>query len=56
MTHTNALLTDPYELTVMAGYLDQGKADDTATFDLYFRPHLSKPASLPHSRLFQEMF
>ena len=37
MTHTNALLTDLYELTMMAGYLDQGKADDTATFDLYFR-------------------
>ena len=36
-THTNALLTDFYELTMMAGYLDQGKADDTATFDLYFR-------------------
>ena len=37
MTHTSALLTDLYELTMMAGYLDQGKADDTATFDLYFR-------------------
>ena len=37
MTHTNALLTDLYELTMMAGYLDQGKADDTATFDMYFR-------------------
>ena len=37
MTHTNALLTDLYELTMMAGYLDQGKAGDTATFDLYFR-------------------
>ena len=37
MTHTNALLTDFYELTMMAGYLDQGKADDTATFDMYFR-------------------
>ena len=37
MTHTNALLTDLYELTMMAGYLVQGKADDTATFDLYFR-------------------
>ena len=37
MAHTSALLTDLYELTMMAGYLDQGKADDTATFDLYFR-------------------
>ena len=37
MTHTNALLTDLYELTMMAGYLDQGKAGDTAAFDLYFR-------------------
>ena len=37
MTYTNALLTDFYELTMMAGYLDQGKAEDTAAFDLYFR-------------------
>ena len=37
MTHTNALLTDLYELTMMAGYLDNGKDCDTATFDLYFR-------------------
>ena len=37
MTHTNALLTDFYELTMMAGYLEQGKAEDTATFDMYFR-------------------
>ena len=37
MIHTNALLTDFYELTMMAGYLDQGKVEDTATFDLYFR-------------------
>ena len=37
MTYTNALLTDLYELTMMAGYFDQGKAGDTATFDLYFR-------------------
>src|SRR5213596_192069 len=34
---TNALLTDLYELTMAAGYLEQGNADDTATFDLYFR-------------------
>jgi len=37
MTHTNALLTDFYELTMMAGYINQGKTNDTATFDLYFR-------------------
>ena len=37
MTHTNALLTDFYELTMMAGYFNQDKAEDTATFDLYFR-------------------
>ncbi|MDR1726534.1 MAG: nicotinate phosphoribosyltransferase [Acidobacteriota bacterium] len=37
MSHTSALLTDLYELTMMAGYLDQGKAGDVATFDLYFR-------------------
>jgi nicotinate phosphoribosyltransferase len=35
--YTNALLTDFYELTMAAGYLEQGKASDTATFDLYFR-------------------
>lgn len=34
---TDALLTDLYELTMAAGYFEQGKADDTATFDLYFR-------------------
>ncbi len=34
---TRALLTDLYELTMAAGYLEQGKASDTATFDLYFR-------------------
>jgi nicotinate phosphoribosyltransferase len=34
---TRALLTDLYELTMMAGYLSQGKAGDTATFDLYYR-------------------
>ncbi len=35
--YTNALLTDLYELTMAAGYLERGKASDTATFDLYFR-------------------
>lgn len=34
---TRALLTDLYELTMMAGYLAQGKVGDTATFDLYYR-------------------
>lgn len=34
---TRALLTDLYELTMVAGYLEQGKAEETATFDLYFR-------------------
>nr|WP_321467406.1 nicotinate phosphoribosyltransferase [uncultured Desulfobulbus sp.] len=31
------LLTDLYELTMLAGYLDQGMADKPAVFDLYFR-------------------
>ncbi len=35
--YTRALLTDLYELTMAAGYLEQGKASDSATFDLYFR-------------------
>ena len=34
---TRALLTDYYELTMAAGYLEQGKHKDTATFDLYYR-------------------
>ncbi len=34
---TEALLTDYYELTMAAGYLDQGKHADSATFDLYYR-------------------
>ncbi len=35
--YTDALLTDFYELTMAAGYLDHGKASDTAAFELYFR-------------------
>jgi nicotinate phosphoribosyltransferase len=35
--YTRALLTDLYELTMAAGYLEQGKVTDTAVFDLYFR-------------------
>jgi nicotinate phosphoribosyltransferase len=35
--YTRALLTDFYELTMTAGYLERGKASDTATFDLYYR-------------------
>ena len=34
---TDALLTDLYELTMAAGYLEQGNASDSSTFDLYFR-------------------
>jgi nicotinate phosphoribosyltransferase len=34
---SRALLTDLYELTMAAGYLEQGKAADSATFDLYYR-------------------
>jgi nicotinate phosphoribosyltransferase len=35
--YTQALLTDLYELTMAAAYLEQGKSADTATFDLYYR-------------------
>lgn len=35
--YTEALLTDLYELTMAAGYLAEGKGDDRAAFDLYFR-------------------
>jgi len=31
------LLTDLYELTMMAGYLEEGMASNQAVFDLYFR-------------------
>jgi nicotinate phosphoribosyltransferase len=31
------LLTDLYELTMLAGYLEKGMADKTGVFDLYFR-------------------
>jgi nicotinate phosphoribosyltransferase len=34
---TRALLTDLYELTMAAAYLEQGKASDTAAFELYYR-------------------
>lgn len=37
MGYTHALLTDFYEMTMAAAYLEQGKRDDTATFDLYYR-------------------
>ena len=32
------LLTDFYELTMMYGYFSQGKTEEVATFDLFFRP------------------
>jgi nicotinate phosphoribosyltransferase len=35
--YTRSLLTDLYELTMAAAYLEQGKAAETATFDLYYR-------------------
>ncbi|PYV17485.1 MAG: nicotinate phosphoribosyltransferase, partial [Acidobacteria bacterium] len=35
--YSDALLTDLYQLTMAAGYLDSGRADDTAVFELYFR-------------------
>jgi nicotinate phosphoribosyltransferase len=35
--YTRALLTDLYELTMAAAYLEEGKASDTAAFELYYR-------------------
>lgn len=35
--YSNALLTDLYQLTMACGYLEQGQAESSATFDLYFR-------------------
>lgn len=34
---SSALLTDLYELTMMAGYFDAGRHGEQATFDLFFR-------------------
>jgi nicotinate phosphoribosyltransferase len=34
---TRSLLTDFYELTMAAGYFEEGKACESATFDLYYR-------------------
>jgi len=35
--HTSALMTDLYELTMLAGYLREGMSERPAAFDLYFR-------------------
>ncbi|MDR2550421.1 MAG: nicotinate phosphoribosyltransferase [Desulfobulbus sp.] len=35
--HLSPLLTDLYELTMLAGYFEEGMADTQAVFDLYFR-------------------
>ena len=35
------LLTDLYQLTMAAGYFEAGKADEIATFELFFR-HLPR--------------
>jgi nicotinate phosphoribosyltransferase len=35
--HTSALLTDLYELTMLAGYLEEGMTDTPAVFDLFYR-------------------
>lgn len=34
---SDALMTDLYELTMMAGYVHDGRAEEPATFDLFFR-------------------
>ena len=33
----SALMTDLYELTMLAGYLEEGMTDTPAVFDLFFR-------------------
>jgi nicotinate phosphoribosyltransferase len=33
----SALLTDLYELTMLAGYLEEGMSETPAVFDLFFR-------------------
>ena len=37
MDRNLTLLTDLYQLTMMNGYLRNGKKDDVAVFDLFFR-------------------
>lgn len=37
MNNNRSMLTDLYQLTMMAAYHDSGKKDDTATFDLFIR-------------------
>lgn len=39
MKQNLTLLTDFYELTMMYGYFLQGKTDEVATFDVFFRPY-----------------
>ncbi len=41
---SDALLTDLYELTMMAGYHAEGRAEESATFDVFFR---SPPEGIP---------
>jgi nicotinate phosphoribosyltransferase len=36
-SHYPALLTDLYELTMLAGYFDEGMSEQPAVFDLYYR-------------------
>ena len=36
-TTYSALTTDMYELTMLAGYLEQGCAEQPAGFDLFYR-------------------
>ena len=35
--HPSALMTDLYELTMLAGYWREGMSERPAAFDLYFR-------------------
>ena len=35
--HTSALMTDLYELTMLAGYQREGMSERPAAFDLFFR-------------------
>ncbi|HLE07240.1 MAG TPA: nicotinate phosphoribosyltransferase [archaeon] len=37
MDDSEALLTDDYQITMVAGYLHSGKADESATFDMFVR-------------------
>ena len=52
-----ALLTDLYELTMLAGYFDEEMHETPATFDLFFRdlPFQGSYAETDHVRTYYKL-